>query len=77
MAFRSVEISNPAELHMKNNQLQIEQNERILQIPLEDITQITCIGPDIRISTMALERCDICLTNVPYYLLHFLFFLTF
>ena len=56
MPFRTVEISNPAELHMKNGQLEIRQEEGSVLIPVEDISQIFCIGPDIRLSTMALSK---------------------
>ena len=56
MSFRTIEISHPAELHIKNSQLRIEQESGIVFIPLEDIVHIFCIGPDIRISTMALSR---------------------
>ena len=55
MAFRTIEISRPAELHIKNKQLQIEREQEIVTVPVEDISQIFCIGPDIRISTMALS----------------------
>ena len=56
MGFRTVEISQPAQLHIKNGQLQIESIEGITTIPIEDISQIFCIGPDIRISTMAISK---------------------
>ena len=56
MAFRTIEISNPAELHVKNGQLEITQADNCLVVPLEDIAQIMCIGQDIRISTMALSK---------------------
>lgn len=56
MAFRTVEISNPAEIHIKNSQLQIEQENGTATIPIEDIATIFCVGPNIRISTMALSR---------------------
>lgn len=56
MAFRTIEISNPAELHIKNNQLQIAQETGVVYIPLEDIAHIFCIGSNIRLSTMDLSR---------------------
>lgn len=56
MSFRTIEISHPAEIHIKNNQLQIEQENGTVLIPLEDISLIFCIGPNIRISSMALSR---------------------
>ncbi len=55
MAFRTIEISHPAELHIKSGQLEITEEDGILSIPIEDIVQITMIGPDIRLSTMDLS----------------------
>lgn len=55
MAFRTLEISRPAEIHIKNCQLEVTQNDNKVMIPLEDISQIFCLGPDIRISTKALS----------------------
>lgn len=37
MAFRTIEISNPAELHVKNGQLEIIQNDNECYVPIEDI----------------------------------------
>lgn len=54
MSFRSIEITRPSEIHMKNGQMHIEQEEGEVTIPLEDIAVITCIGANIRISTMAM-----------------------
>ena len=54
MGFRTLEITRPAEIHMKNGQMHIEQEAGEVAIPLEDISVITCIGPNIRISTMGL-----------------------
>ena len=53
MSFRFIEISN--ELHIRNHQLLIQQKEKEIVIPLEDLIQIFCIGQDIRISTKALS----------------------
>ena len=55
MAFRTLEISNPAELHIKEGQLQIEQASGTAYIPIEDLSIILCHGANIRISTMALS----------------------
>lgn len=41
---------------MRNKQLEITQEDGTALVPLADITTITCIGPDIRISTMALTK---------------------
>ena len=63
MGFRTLEITRPAEIHMKNGQMHIEQEAGEVAIPLEDISVITCIGPNIRISTMGLIQ----LTEYEYY----------
>ena len=55
MAFRIIEISHDAELHIKNGQLEITQGEGISLIPIEDIEQIMTIGPNIQLSTMDLS----------------------
>ena len=53
MAFRTLEISNPAEIHVRRGQLEITNEEGIILIPLEDLATIICSGANIRISTMA------------------------
>lgn len=53
MAFRTLEISNPAEIHVRRGQLEITNEEGIILIPLEDLATIVCSGANIRISTMA------------------------
>ena len=59
MAFRTIEISKPSEIHIKKALLSIanpeDLNEEVL-IPLEDIATITCIGNNIRFSSMALNQ---------------------
>lgn len=55
MAFRTVEIKNPAEIHIRDGQLVIMQEAGIVTIPIEDICQITTIGSNIRLSTMDLS----------------------
>lgn len=56
MGFRSVEITKPSEIHIKNGQMHIEQEVGKVAIPLEDIAVITCFGSNIRISTMGLIK---------------------
>lgn len=56
MGFRSVEITKASEIHIKNGQMRIEQEEGIVQIPLEDISVVICLGSNIRISTMGLAK---------------------
>ena len=55
MPFRTIELTTPAELHIIANQLTIIQENDTFSIPIEDIYQITSIGPDIRLSTMDLS----------------------
>ena len=56
MAFRTLEITNPTEIHIKNFQLELTQeNQEPIYIPIEDIAQITTIGANIRLSTMDLS----------------------
>lgn len=55
MGFRTVEISNPAEIHIKEGQLEIITEEGTALIPIEDISQIMVHGANIRLSTMDLS----------------------
>lgn len=56
MKFRTLEISKPAELHLSNKQLEIATETENISIPIEDLSCIYFIGPDIRISTMAISQ---------------------
>lgn len=56
MAYRIVEITKPAECHVNNHQLIVEQEDVTVQIPVEDIKIILCIGAKIRFSTMGAGR---------------------
>ena len=47
MAFRTLEISNPAEIHVRRGQLEITNEEGIILIPLEDLATIVCSGADV------------------------------
>lgn len=53
MAFRIVSIENPAEVHVANGQLLIEQDDQSVTIPVTDIIMLVVSGPNIRMSTMA------------------------
>ena len=55
MGFRTLEISNPAEIHIKEGQLQVKTQEGVALIPIEDLTQIMVHGANIRLSTMDLS----------------------
>ena len=56
MAFRTLEITGPAEIHLKKGQMEITKEAGAYMIPLEDIATIVCNGAGIRISTMALSQ---------------------
>ena len=53
MAYRIVEISHPAEIHVRDGQLLVEQDKGTASIPVEDISLLIASGPGIRMSTMA------------------------
>ena len=55
MAFRTLEINNNAELHIKSNQLEVTTNEGVAMIPIEDIAVILMHGANIRLSSMDLS----------------------
>ena len=55
MSFRTMEISNEAEIHIKSNQLEIATAEGVCEIPLEDLSNIFVHGANIRLSTMDLS----------------------
>ena len=48
-------ITNPTEIHIKNNQLELTQENRQIYIPIEDLSMITTIESNIRLSTMDLS----------------------
>lgn len=54
MAFRTVEITKPSELHVDRGFLRIEQEGSSVAIALEDIANLIMCGPSIRISGGAL-----------------------
>ena len=55
--FRTLEISEPAELHVTQGQLKIyREGQETLSVPLEDLATITCIGSGIRLSTLAMAE---------------------
>ena len=55
MAFRTVEISNAAEIYIKEGQPEITNEEGIVIIPIEDIALIMAHGANIRLFTMDLS----------------------
>ena len=55
MSFRTLEISNAAEIHIKENQLKVTTEEGMVSIPVEDLSMILAHGANIRLSTMDLS----------------------
>lgn len=55
MGFRTLEIGNAAELHIKSGQLEITTDDGVAIIPIEDLVQIMAHGANIRLSTMDLS----------------------
>ncbi len=55
MGFRTLEINQAAELHIKNGQLEVTSKEGTILIPIEDLNQIMVHGANIRLSTMDLS----------------------
>lgn len=55
MGFRTMEISQSAELHIKNGQLEISSQDGVVLVPIEDLNQIMVHGANIRLSTMDLS----------------------
>jgi len=55
MGFRTLEISQAAEIHIKDGQLEIESEDGIAVVPIEDLNQIMVHGANIRLSTMDLS----------------------
>ena len=55
MGFRTLEISNAAEIHIKEGQLVVTTAEGTVLIPIEDLSQIMVHGANIRLSTMDLS----------------------
>lgn len=58
MSYRIVEIVKPSECHVNNHQLVVEQEDETVQIPVEDIEIVICIGAKIRFSTMGLGELN-------------------
>ena len=54
MGFRTLEINNPAELHIRKGQLEVTQEKGTAFLAVEDLEGIVLAGPDIRISSNAL-----------------------
>ena len=55
MGFRTLEISQAAEIHIKDGQLEVTTEEGSVLIPIEDLSQIMVHGANIRLSTMDLS----------------------
>ncbi len=55
MGFRTLEISQAAEIHIKEGQLEVTTEGGSVLIPIEDLSQIMMHGANIRLSTMDLS----------------------
>lgn len=55
MGYRTLEISNAAEIHIKEGQLEVTTEKGVVLIPIEDLSQIMVHGSNIRLSTMDLS----------------------
>lgn len=55
MGFRTLEISQAAELHIKEGQLEVSSSDGVALIPIEDLNQIMVHGANIRLSAMDLS----------------------
>lgn len=47
MGFRTLEISQEAEIHIKEGQLEVTTAEGVVLIPIEDLSQIMVHGANI------------------------------
>lgn len=63
MGFRTIDIGQAAELHIKCGQLEITTGDGIFLVPVEDVDQIMAHGANIRLSTMDLsilsQNCEL------------------
>lgn len=55
MGFRTLEVSQSAEIHIKDYQLEIQTANGVARIPIVDLNHVTAYGPNIRLSTMDLS----------------------
>ena len=55
MSFRTIEISQAAELHIQKGQLKIASAEGVAVVPVEDVSVIMLHGANIRLSSMDLS----------------------
>lgn len=55
MSFRTIEISQAAELHIKSGQLEVASDDGVAAVPIEDISMIMFHGANIRLSSMDLS----------------------
>ncbi len=52
MGFRTLDINNAAEMHIKNAQLEITNEKGVALIPIDDLSLIMAHGANIRLSTI-------------------------
>lgn len=55
MGFRTLDISRPADIHIRDGQIIITTEDSTVQVPIEDLNLILAHGANIRLSTMDLS----------------------
>ena len=56
MGNRTLEMTGPAEIHIRRKQLCIEKEEEKVSVALEDLATIVCSGAGLRLSTAAMTH---------------------
>ena len=59
MGFRTLEIGQAAELHVKKGQLEITTADGVALVPIEDLTQIPKYTADFALIQAAHQRTDV------------------
>lgn len=59
MGFRTLEISRPADIHIKEGQMEITSSDGLVTVPVEDLNLIMLHGANIRLSSMDLSILSI------------------
>lgn len=57
MAWRGLHISRPASLRLKNKRLEVDQEDGVLQFPLEDVAWVVLDTPQVKTSAALLSAC--------------------
>ena len=59
MGFRTLEISRPADIHIKEGQMEITSSDGLVTVPVEDLNLVMLHGANIRLSSMDLSILSI------------------